>query len=74
MATPLVASLIAVMKSYKRNLTTEEAFRYINESAFNKNGIKILDPLSTMTSFLSSINESNLESSEEWSSSQWMYQ
>lgn len=74
MATPLVAGLLAVMKSYKRNLTTEEAFEYINKTAYKKQGINILDPISTMTLFLSSINEDGIESPVEWSPSHWMYQ
>ena len=74
MAAPLVSGLIAVMKSYKRNLTAEEAYNIINESALTQKGIKIMDPISTMKFFFAKTSKVDQESGQEWSPSQWQYQ
>ena len=58
MSAPLVSGLIGLMKSYKKDLKTKEAYRIIQKSAFKKDGILILDPYKAMELFFSNHLES----------------
>lgn len=44
MATPFVASMIAILKAYKPNISTKESFELLNETASIQSELKVINP------------------------------
>lgn len=54
MSAPLVAGLLGLMKAYDKNLDTAEAYRIIEDTAIEEDGLLILNPLGVLQKFFDS--------------------